>query len=49
MKHLKGNIVVNDGVLYADGVFFLSRETIQSDDASIQDSLTDLYDIVSYN
>ncbi len=46
---LNGKVVINDGVLYADGVFFLSTETIQSEDTSIQSALNDLYEIVSYN
>lgn len=49
MNFLKGKVVVNDGVFYADGVFFLSKETMKSDDTVIQESLGDLYDFISPN
>ena len=49
MENQNGKVVINDGVLYANGVFFLSKETIASADNSIKSALNDLYDIVSYN
>ncbi len=49
MGSLNGKIVVNDGVFYADGVFFLSKEAMKSDDTVIQSSLGDLYDFISPN
>ena len=49
MEFLKGKVVVSDGILYADGVFFLAKETIKENDMTVKEALSDLYDIVSNN